>query len=366
MPDSREKPQWVEEENYFFALSRYGKKLADYLKKCPEFIRPLSRLNEIRNVIEAGLEDISITRSSICWGIPVPFDPAQVVYVWFDALINYLSGLGYPAQESKVARYWPCNLHVIGKDITRFHCIIWPAMLMSAGLELPKTVWGHGFVFLGGAKMSKTTGTVIDPLEMARKYGADPLRYFLMREVPFDKDGEFTIDKFLSRYQSDLANDLGNLVHRVLSMVHRYNKGRLIKNGDVGGEKDDDLISTVLDAGRQYEKYMDSYQLSQALMCVWNMVTRANRYVEESKPWVLKKEGKREQLNKVLYNLVETTRIIAVVLEPFMPRTAETMRKQIGIPDQAGEQQLGKSREWGQLVDGFQVGEPQPLFPRLE
>lgn len=349
-------PQWIEEENYFFALSRYQDKLISFLEKNPFFIKPEIRLNEIINVIKTGLEDISITRSSISWGIPVPFDRGHVVYVWFDALINYISGAGYP----KLNSYWPCDLHVIGKDITRFHCIIWPAMLMSAGIELPLKIWGHGFVYLGGQKMSKTAGTAVDPLEMSQKYGADSIRYFLMREVPFDRDGEFTWEKFTARYQADLANDLGNLVQRVLSMVHRYNGGILYKKNIT----DDDLIGTVKNSVLEYERYMDGYQLSQALASIWDIVSRANRYVEESSPWVLNKENKADRLCAVLYNLTDAIRIVSIILEPFMPDTARNIWDQIGSPGDFSKQGITDASEWGRLPDGFKIGEPRALFPR--
>lgn len=352
-PTHNKEPQWIEEENYFFSLSKYQRPILKFLEENPHFIRPEIRLNEVINVVKGGLEDISVTRSTVRWGIPVPFDPGHVVYVWFDALINYLSGVGYP--DERFHHYWPCDLHVIGKDITRFHCIIWPAMLMSAGIELPNKVWGHGFVYLGTQRMSKTLGTVVDPLEIANKYGADSIRYFLIREVPFDRDGEFTWDKFLNRYKSDLADDLGNLVHRVLSMVHRYNGGIIHKKEGMTM----DLIDAVNNSIMEYENYMEEYQLSQALTSIWNIISRANRYVEETSPWVLNKEKRIDQLNSVLYNLVETIRIVSVVLEPFMPETACRIMEQIGGPTDF-------SKRWGQLPDGFRVGEPKALFPKME
>lgn len=365
-PTHNREPQWIEEENYFFRLSKYQEPLVSYLEKNPDFIKPEIRLNEIINVIKGGLEDLSITRSSIGWGIQVPFDPAHVVYVWFDALINYLSGIGYPRFQERFSRYWPCDLHVIGKDITRFHCIIWPAMLMSAGITVPSKVWGHGFVYLGGEKMSKTLGTAVDPLEIVARYGADSIRYFLMREVPFDRDGEFTWDKFLARYQSDLANDLGNLVHRVLNMVNIYSKGIIYKKEGNEGSLDVDLINTVKGAIEEYEKYMEGYELSQALTSVWNIVSRANRYVEESSPWVLNKEKKIDRLHNVLYNLVETIRIISVLIEPFMPKTAEDIWGQIGKPGDFSRQIIKESTIWGQLPNSFHIGEPRALFPKVE
>jgi len=365
-PIHNKEPQWIEEENYFFKLSKYQQPLLDYISKHPEFISPEIRRNEIVNVIKGGLEDISITRSSVGWGIPVPFDVKHVIYVWFDALINYISALGYPSPDAKFNKYWPCDLHVIGKDITRFHCVIWPAMLMSAGIKLPNQVWGHGFVYLGQQKMSKSLGTAVDPLEIVDKYGADSIRYFLMREVSFDRDGEFTWDKFISRYQSDLANDLGNLVQRVLSMVNRYDNGVVYKKETGHTNLDMDLINVAKNSVISYQKNMDQYQLSQALGNIWELISRANRYVEESKPWALFKEKNIEQLQRVLYNLVESIRIISVLVEPFMPLTAENIWNQIGAPGAFSEQIIKSSSCWGLLENNFKVSAPKALFPKIE
>ena len=365
-PTHGKEPQWVEEDNYFFSLSKYQKPLLSLLEKNPEFIRPKVRLNEIKNVIEGGLEDISITRSSVGWGIPVPFDPDNVIYVWFDALINYVSGIGFADNKKRFQKYWPCDLHVIGKDITRFHCIIWPAMLMSAGIELPKKVWGHGFVHMGGEKMSKTLGTSIDPMDLIDKYGADSVRYFLLREVPFDRDGEFTIDKFLSRYKSDLANDLGNLLHRVLNMINRYNKGLIIKADNPVTDLDKDLLNVVASSVSLYEGQMEEYKLSNALSSIWNMIKRANRYVEETSPWALNKEKNFARLQSVLYNLAETLRIVSIVLEPFMPQTAKSIWEQLGNPGNWEKQSIKEAKEWGKMQNEFPIGKALPLFPRID
>lgn len=363
-PVHNKEPQRIEEENYFFKLSKYQEPLLSHLSKNPEFIKPEIRFNEIINVIKNGLEDISITRSSIGWGIPVPFDTNHVVYVWFDALINYISGAGYPEDRKRFDNYWPCDLHVIGKDITRFHCIIWPAMLMSAGIELPRHIWGHGFVYLGSEKMSKSLGTAVDPLDAADKYGTDAIRYFLMREVPFDRDGEFTWEKFSARYQSDLADDLGNLVHRVLSMVYRYNNGIIYKKESAAADADVDLIDTVKNSVSEYQKNMEQYYLSQAVVNIWGIISRANRYVEESSPWVLNKQKNIDRLNNVLYNLAESLRIISIILKPFMPKTAEDIWQQIGAPGDFKKQNIGESAVWGGIPDNFKIGEPKALFPK--
>jgi len=364
-PVHGKEPQWIKEENYFFRLSKYQQPLLDYLEKNPDFIKPEMRFNEIINVIKGGLEDISVTRSSMGWGIPVPFDEKQVVYVWFDALINYISGVGYSQESDKFKKYWPCDMHVIGKDITRFHCVIWPAMLMAGGVELPKKVWGHGFVYLGAAKMSKSLGTAVDPLEIVQKYGADAIRYFLMREVSFDRDGEFTWEKFNARYQADLSNDLGNLVQRVLSMLHRYSSGIVHKNTSELTDLDKDLIHTAEKAAVDYVNFMEQNQLSQALSSVWNLISRANRYVEETAPWGLNKEKNTARLELVLYNLAESIRIISPLVAPFMPRTAELIWEQLGRPGDFARSKIEELAAWGQLPDGFKIGEPKALFPRM-
>jgi methionyl-tRNA synthetase len=365
-PIHNKEPQWIEEDNYFFRLSKYKDLLLTHISTNPEFIRPEIRMNEIVNVLKGGLEDISISRSSVGWGIPVPFDTQYVIYVWFDALINYISGLGYPDIEGKFRKYWPCDLHVIGKDITRFHSIIWPAMLMAGGVQLPNGVWGHGFVYLGEQRMSKTLGTAVNPLDIVEKYGSDSIRYFLMREVAFDRDGEFTWEKFIARYQADLANDLGNLVQRVLSMVNRYDKGLIYKKEGNGSTLDSDVVDLVKKSIIEYQRNMDGYQLSQALANVWDIVSRANRYVEESKPWTLFKDGKVDQLQRVLYNLVESIRIIAVMVEPFMPVCANNIWVQLCNPGDFAKQIIKDSAKWGLLPDNFKIGEPKALFPKIE
>ena len=365
-PTHNKTPQWIEEENYYFCLSKYQRLLLEHIEENPEFIQPEIRRNEMINIIKGGLEDISISRASVAWGIPLPFDTKQVVYVWVDALINYLSGIGYPRNKARFNRYWPCNLHIIGKDITRFHCIVWPAMLMSAGITLPKTVFGHGFVYLGGERMSKTQGTVLDPSEITEKFGPDPIRYFLLREVLFDRDGEFTREKFLVRYQSDLANDLGNLLHRVLNMVYKYNKGKIYKGKETDNSASKDIQKTVTETIIKYQKHMDQYQLSQALSSIWVLVGRANRYVEETSPWILNKQAKVDQLNYVLYNLAESIRTIAVLIEPFMPETAESIWCQLGFLDDFPDKVFSEISQQGLIPDGHQAGIAQPLFPRVE
>ena len=365
-PTHNKSPQWIEEENYYFRLSKYEHSLLKHIEENPGFIQPEIRRNEMVNIIKNGLEDISISRATVGWGIPVPFDPKQVIYVWVDALINYLSGIGYPEEKQQFTKYWPCDLHVIGKDITRFHCIIWPAMLMSVGIPLFRTVFGHGFVYLKGEKMSKTGGTVVDPLEIVERFGPDSIRYFLLREVSFDRDGEFTWKKFMARYQSDLANDLGNLLHRVLNMIYKYNKGKIYKGKESDDLESSPLRKTAVEKVSEYQRFMDRYQLSQALSSVWILIGRANRYVEETSPWTLNKQGQKDKLNCVLYNLAESLRLIAVLIEPFMPKTAKSICCQLGLQEDISSKVFADISQWGRIQDSHQAGTAQPLFPKVE
>ena len=320
------KPEFLKEENYFFKLSKYQKPLLDFYESHRDFIQPEIRFNEIYNVVQSGLQDVSITRSNAKWGIPVPFDSRYIVYVWFDALINYVSGIDYMFKESQsFEKFWPADVHVIGKDITRFHCVIWPAMLMSMKLPLPKKVFGHGFVYLKGEKMSKTRGTVVSPLDAAKERGVDALRYYLLREVAFDRDGDFTWEDFYQRYDADLANDLGNLFQRVLSMIDRYSKGKI---GAIHYllPVDQDFQSTFEKSFEKFHVCMKALALSPALSAVWECIQRSNRYVDETMPWSLNKDSnKKDELEKVLALLVEGLGVIAVMLAPFMPETAQKM-----------------------------------------
>ena len=362
-PVHLKKPKWVEEENYFFRLSKYQDILLKHIESNPQFIRPESRRNEILNVIKNGLEDISITRGSVGWGINVPFDKNQVIYVWFDALINYLSGIGYP--EKEYLKYWQCDVHLIGKDITRFHCIIWPAMLLGADIDLPKGIYGHGFVYLGDDKMSKTKGTAVDPLKMIEEYGSDPVRYFLMREIPMERDGQFTWEKFKNRYQSDLANDLGNLLHRVLSMAKKYDDGILYKIVDEADPISVDLINTAKKTIEQYKIEMQELHLSQALISVWTLINRTNKYIEETTPWKLYKRGETNKLRSVLHRILDNIRLVALMIEPFMPKTTLKIWEQIGSPHDINIIKEEELFVLDRIPDGHILGEASPLYPKL-
>ncbi len=358
------KPKWIEEENYFFALSKYCKKLLKHIEKNPEFIIPETRRNEIISTLKQGLEDVSISRSSTSWGVPLPFDQSHVVYVWVDALINYLSGIGYSTNPERFQKYWPADLHVIGKDITRFHCIIWPALLMSGGLELPRSIYGHGFINVEGAKLSKSRGTAIDPVELAGKYGADPLRYYLVREISFGKDGDFSIERFEERYNADLANGLGNLLSRVLTMVEKYTGGVVEKPSSMhDGKELSDLASDVLD---KYRAYMDSYDLSSGISEVWRLVRASDAYVEENAPWELAKDrDSDEKLRSVLYHLVESLRQITILVNPVMPEKSKAVWSQINLPGSPYDSGLKSLEKWGGYPSKNEVRKGEPLFPRL-
>ena len=362
--------EWVEEKNYFFALSRFQDRLIDHIKKHPEFIQPETRKNEILNRLKDGLQDVSISRSTMAWGVPMPLDPQQVVYVWFDALINYVTGAGYMEGPEKFNKWWPADLHLIGKDITWFHCVIWPATLMACDLPLPKTVFGHGFVNIKGIKMSKSEGTVVDPIALAQKYGADPLRFYLMREIPFGRDGDFSVEGLINCYNSDLANDLGNLLNRAVAMAERFLGGVVpqpIKDFSAMPARDREFISESIEAIKRAREKMEGLSFSEAIEQIWTVVTGGNKYVDERAPWSLaKNEETRDQLNTVMYNVLESLRIAAITLSPFMPESCGRVWNQLGLdgrPESAGWNQ---AETWGIMKPGSKIRRGSPIFPRIE
>ncbi len=353
--------EWVEEENWFFRLSDFQGRLLDHFDRNPRFLTPETRRNELLNVIRGGLEDISVSRAFSQWGIPVPGDPEQVIYVWVDALPAYLTGVGYPDGED-FPRFWPADVHVIGKDITRFHTIIWPAMLMAAGLPLPERVHAHGFLTLGGEKMSKTRGVFVDPTALVEQFGSDAVRYVLMAEVPFDRDGDFSMEIFVDRYNADLANDYGNLVSRTTKMVDRYFGGAVPTPGP-RQPTDDDLRALAAEVVPAYDAALEDMELSVALAQARRLVGRANKFIEETAPWTLSKAGD-PRLGTVCYELLEALRVATLLMAPVIPAAAAGVAADLGInlDGTTGEQ----ARAWGVLRPGGPVRVGAILFPRLD
>src|SRR6056297_3432614 len=357
--------EWVEEESYFFKMSKYADRLLQHMKDNPEFIQPESRRNEMINFINQGLDDLSVSRTTFDWGVPVPIDDGHVIYVWIDALSNYITAIGYQTDQENFNRYWPADLHIVGKDILRFHTIIWPIILMALDLPLPKQVFGHGWLLSESGKMSKSRGNVVDPMELIDDFGVDPIRYYLLREVPFGTDGTYSTEALIQRINSDLANDLGNLLNRTVSMVEQYFDGVIPEPAEYN-DLDEDLKNKGLQTVQEVEKYMDDLKYTNALEELWNFVRRTNKYIDQTQPWILgREEGNEERLGTVLYNLLESLRMIAVMLKPFMVETPYEIGRQIGDETQIKEADWS-NLAWGELKTNIEVQKAKPIFPRID
>jgi len=359
---------FVREDNYFFKLSAYQDRLLQYYEEHPDFIRPATRRNEVLSFVKGGLRDLSMSRANVKWGIPLPWDGSHTMYVWFDALINYMTAVGYgdPERQTEFERRWPAQIHFVGKDIIRFHCVIWPAMLMAAGLPLPETVFAHGFLLTKGEKMSKSKGNAMAPAELAERFGVDAYRYYFLRDVQFGADGSISLESMVQRYNGDLANDWGNLCSRLFNMVGKYFDGSVPNADGTVSEQDLPLRQAAENLPERYQKAMDALDYAGALEATWDVVKTANRYIEDSAPWNLaKSEETLPRLASVIYNALEAVRIAALFTAPVMPNTSAEVWRRLGLGDIGAVTDLEASAAWGALPAGSTVEKGEPLFPRI-
>ena len=366
-PDCGRDVELLKEESYFFRLSKYQDRIIKYMEENPEFLQPNTRQNEmINNFLKPGLEDLAVSRTSFKWGVPVEFDPGHIVYVWIDALSNYITALGWGSEDDSLYRkYWPADVHVVGKEIVRFHSIIWPAMLMALDMPLPKQIFGHGWLVINGGKMSKSVGNVVDPNVLVDKYGVDAIRYFLLREIAFGQDGNFNNEALIQRINSDLANDLGNLVSRTVGMIEKYFDGKLPAERTATAF-DADLKATAAEILPKVEENMDQMHFSDALMDIWNLIRRTNKYIDETQPWILcKEEEKKAELANALYHVAESIRIISILIQPFMPLTPAKIWEQLNITE-GDMTQWESTKTWGLLPVELSVQKGETLFPRID
>lgn len=372
-PECGREAEKVKEENYFFKLSHYENKIREHIEKNPDFVIPETRKNEVLGILNQGLKDISISRTTVKWAVPIPFDSEHFCYVWVDALINYISALGYSLEDDSLfVRYWPCDQHHIGKDILKFHAIIWPAILMALGVELPKHIVVHGWVMLGEEKLSKSKGVTLDPDDLSRRYGVDAIRYFVTREISFGQDGSFTHETMVRRYNSDLSNDFGNLVSRTLAMVDKYRKGVIPEkdSGSPGADTEGNLLKNMWEETRDTTiKYLEDFKYSEYLIKIWEFVNLANKYIEDTQPWSLARsslESDVKKLDNILYNLAEAIRVSTLMLIPFMPATCEKIFNQLGIDKKIDDMRIKEDGIWGSFSGGTKIGKREILFPRIE